>query len=87
MGSYLERYGETVLRLQRSMGPALRVGGELARRVEEEMSVSAPLSALPERRRWRELRLARLAQLKRDLRLQEEREEEEGKLLPFTADH
>ena len=79
VGSYLDRYGPLLLRLQQSMGPAERMGGQLAQDVQRELEAATPLSALPQRRVWRQVRMARLARLKRELQQREEEEAEEGK--------
>ncbi|XP_070189451.1 lambda-crystallin-like isoform X2 [Littorina saxatilis] len=81
--TYLDKYGPTILRLQSSMGPAGLMGGELAEEVEREMIKEVPLDRLAERRRWREVRIAHLSKLKRDIDLQEKKEIEEGKLEPL----
>lgn len=84
IGSYLERYGPTLLRLQSTMTHPGRMGGELAQKVQEDMEKVVPLDALPVRRLWRQKRMARLAKLKRDLDLVEISEAERGDVAPLS---
>ena len=63
------------------------MGGQLAQEVQRELEAETPLSALQQRRRWRELRMARLAKLKRDLGQREQREAEDSKLVPLPTDN
>lgn len=84
--SYLERYGPTILRLQSTMTHPGRMGGELAQKVQDDMEKVVPLDAIPERRLWRQVRMARLAKMKRDLDLMEAMEVERGKMNPLPKD-
>ena len=63
------------------------MGGQLAQEVQRELEAETPLSALRQRRRWRELRMARLAKLKRDLDQREQRKAEDSKLVPLPTDN
>ena len=65
MRQYCDRYGETIYNVSQDFGPVPRWEGETAERIVREMNETFPLDALPERRRWRDTRLAALARLKR----------------------
>ncbi|XP_048258419.1 lambda-crystallin homolog isoform X2 [Haliotis rufescens] len=66
-GSYCERYGDMIFRVQQSFGAPEQMGGALAEHIEGEMVKEVPLDSLEKARRRREAKMAALGKLKADL--------------------
>ena len=67
MLSYCDRYGDMIYKITSDFGPAPKWEGPTAEKIAREMNERLPVDTLPERRRWRDARLAALAKLKKEL--------------------
>ena len=65
--SYCDRYGQMIYDVTNSFGPVPKMGGETAKNISKELEKRIPLEKLDERRKWRDVRLAALAKLKKEL--------------------
>lgn len=83
----MEKYGPQQFRLQSSMGATGPLGGQLAQDIENVLVKKVPLDAIPQRRRWREMRMAALAKLKQDMERLDQEEVKQGKAQPLPPDH
>ena len=65
--SYCERYGETIWNVSHTLGsiPKITASSQVCDKLEEEIQIRIPIALLPERRQWRDERLASLAKLRR----------------------
>jgi len=64
MGSYLEKYGNMIYDVSKTLGPAPRLEGPEAEKIDAELSRLVPLQRLEARRKWRDESLAALSKLR-----------------------
>ncbi|XP_064595153.1 lambda-crystallin-like [Liolophura sinensis] len=64
---YFDRFGQTIYDVQKSFSAPHPMQGAKAEEAEREVTQWVPLEALPQRRQWRDRRLAALAKLKNEL--------------------
>lgn len=66
MEEYCQKYAKGIVRVSESFGPVPKYDGATLEKVNRELLDKVPLQDLPERRRWRDSRLAALSKLKRN---------------------
>ena len=71
MGSYIERYAQTMREVSAGFGPIPTFDGKGYEQIMKEMNEQIPLDQLEERRKWRDARMAGLAKLKKEMDDQE----------------
>ncbi|CAB3243036.1 unnamed protein product [Arctia plantaginis] len=68
MKSYIERYGDTIYNVSKTMGEIPRMtASKSADTICEQLNQMVPIEKLPERRAWRDACLTRLALLKKEM--------------------
>lgn len=67
MENYCERYGETIFKVSKTLGPVTRFDGSSLENVNRQLTEQIPLEKLQEKRAWRNVCLASLAKLKKDI--------------------
>nr|XP_042913631.1 lambda-crystallin-like [Parasteatoda tepidariorum] len=67
MLDYCNRYSEGIYKVSETFGPNPMMEGETLKKLNEEICKICPLEKIPERRQFREARLADLSQLKKTL--------------------
>ena len=64
---FCDRAGDLVLGVQKDIKVFERMGGDTAKRIEDDLAVQVPLKQLTKARRWRNRCLSYLTKLKRSL--------------------
>lgn len=64
---YFDRFGQTIYDVQNAFSAPPLMKGDKAEEAEREVTKWVPIEALPQRRQWRDRRLAALAKLKNDI--------------------
>ena len=64
MERYLEKYGNMIYDVSKTLGPAPRLDGPEAEKIDAELCKSVPLQRLEARRKWRDESLAALSKLR-----------------------
>jgi len=64
---YCQKYNSVYLQVNKDFGPPPSWEGELLEKVKKPLETQVPIEKLDDRRNWRDIRLAALAKLKKDL--------------------
>jgi len=64
MRNYWERYGGTIFNTQTDLGPTPVLAGPAAKEIEKQLNEAYPLDTLENRRKWRDVSLAKLSKLR-----------------------
>lgn len=67
MANYCDRYSEGMYKTSKDLGPVPKWEGAGAAEIDRQLCEIIPVDQLPQRRQWRDRRLAALAKLKRDM--------------------